>query len=142
MMDPVIHGEAAHIIIYLNRQRNRFMSGKLGPAGLSGPSHYLITGISRDPGTSQDALAEKYMLDKGNVARWAKQLEQAGYIIRKISTTDRRLYQLFLTERGEEAAAYIKKCVHEWGDLISRGFTDEEYTAAVDILRRMEENSR
>ncbi len=129
------------LITHLNRLRKRFMAERLRGYGLSGSMYMFINSLERNPGISQDFLVERFFMDKGNVARGAKKLEELGYIRREIDSSDRRRYNLFLTEEGHALVPVIRKYLTEWSELISKNFTDEERETAIELLDRMVDNS-
>ena len=97
-------------ITYLHRQRNKFMGERLKPYGFIGAMHMILLYIARNPGTTQDAIVSHMYIDKCNVARRTKRLEELGYIRRETGKTDRRENNLYLTEAGEELAPYCREC--------------------------------
>lgn len=129
-------------ITHLNRLRKRFMSEKLKEFGLGGSMYMYIVSLDRNPGASQDFLVARFFMDKGNVARSAKRLEELGYIRREIDPDDRRQYKLFLTDSGQKLVPIIRTHLAQWSEFLSDGFSDEERSTATDLLERMTENSR
>lgn len=51
-------------------------------------------------GASQDEFIKRIEIDRSNVGRSLKKLENMGYIRREKSATDQRSFNVFLTERG------------------------------------------
>ena len=74
-------------ITYLHRQRNKFMGERLKPYGFIGAMHMILLYIARNPGTTQDAIVSHMYIDKCNVARRTKRLEELGYIRRETGKT-------------------------------------------------------
>jgi DNA-binding MarR family transcriptional regulator len=130
------------LITHLNRLRKRFMSDRLKSYGLGGSMYMFILSLDRNPGASQDFLVERFFMDKGNVARSAKRLEELGYIRREIDPGDRRQYMLYLTGSGKELIPVIRSYLTEWSECLSANFSDEERRTATELLERMAENSR
>lgn len=68
------------------------------------------------------------------IARVVDQLLHRGWL----TTDDRQL--LHLTEAGETARARLRQLVTEQRAVVHQGIGDEEYVAALKVLRRMVAN--
>lgn len=121
----------------LSRLNRRFVTKRLGSYGLAGTMHMFILELNLHPGSSQDALSTRFLLDKGNVARRARQLEDMGYIIRNVNQDDRRQYQLYLTDKGKALVPVIRACLHEWSDIIGEGLSNEDRINASRLMAHM-----
>lgn len=124
-------------ITYLHRQRNKFMGERLKPYGFIGAMHMILLYISRNPGTTQDAIVSHMYIDKCNVARRTKRLEELGYIRRETGKVDRRENNLFLTEEGEKLVSVIRGYLRDWAKSITRDLNDEERLTLLSLLDRM-----
>ena len=93
--------------------------------------------IARNPGTTQDAIVSHMYIDKCNVARRTKRLEELGYIRRETGKTDRRENNLYLTEAGEELAPVIRGYLQEWSRSITRSLSDDERLTLISLLDRL-----
>jgi DNA-binding MarR family transcriptional regulator len=86
--------------------RVRFVMGsKLRAVGLSLPQCDILTILSVEEGISQQDLAEKLYVTKGNISGLIDRLEAAGLVERHKLPTDRRSYSIHMTPAGREAAA-------------------------------------
>lgn len=121
----------------LERFQRRFLNRSLEPWGLNNVlARYLIT-IRNHPQTSQDFLAEFHGVDKSRVARAARELEDGGFILRTQDQQNRRLYQLTLTPKGQEAYDQISQISAQWGLSISQGIPEERLAAALEAIAQM-----
>lgn len=135
-----IADDIGRMFVRINRLRRRFMAERLKPFDLVGYSYLLILSLSRHPGESQDFLAARHAIDKGNAAHMVKQLVKLGYVRRETDPEDRRRYKLFLTGRGEEMASIIRTATSEWNHKISEGFTNSEWQILYGFLQRILDN--
>ncbi|NLM60781.1 MAG: MarR family transcriptional regulator [Clostridiales bacterium] len=133
--------ELGRTISRLNRLRKRFMNDHLRQYGLSGSHYMFLITLHRHPGSSQDYLAERYYMDKGNVARGTKRLVELGYIRRETDPNDKRQNNLYLTKKGEEIVPYIYELLHEWSQIMAENLTIDECYKALELLDKMLENS-
>ncbi len=69
--------------------------------GITGPQMRAILAIIRTPGINQGTLAERLDVEPITTCRMVDRLEQAGLIERRRDPTDRRAWQLHLTETTE-----------------------------------------
>ena len=128
-------------ISHLNRLRRRFMNDHLRQYELSGSHYMFLVTLYKHPGSSQDYLAERFYMDKGNVARSTKRLEELGYIRRETDPNDKRQNNLYLTDKGEAIVPYIYELLRKWSRIMAADLTLDECFKALELLDRMLENS-
>lgn len=128
------------IISFLERRRRRYMNEALRSYGLHGTMFMYIISLDNYPGSNQDFLSEHLCIDKSNVARAAKRLETDGYILREVSTVDRRQYCMYLTEKGKEILPIIRGLLTDWGNKASEGLPESDRKLAADVLAVMLDN--
>ena len=124
-------------IIALARCGTQFRSEKMAAYGLKGFHISYILHICHCPGISQDRLAQRIYINKSNVARQAAFLEEQGFITRKSCETDKRVLQLYPTEKTMAIMEEIRGIVKCWEDCISHDLTDDEMELLSNLLARM-----
>jgi DNA-binding MarR family transcriptional regulator len=62
----------------------------------------ILNTIIENPNISQNEIAEKVFKDKASVARIIELLVQNGFLTRSIHPTNRRMFQLSITPKGDE----------------------------------------
>lgn len=97
---------------------------------------YLME-ICATPGISQDKLAQRICINKSNVARQAAALEEDGYIRRTPSQTDKRVMELYPTEKTLAVLPEIEQILKDWDAALMEGLTPEEMELAGKVLLRM-----
>jgi len=118
-----------------------FRSGKLESDGINGYQHTYIINICRYPGISQEMLARTIYVNKSSVTRQLALLEQNGYIYRTPSEKDKRVMQVFPTQKAYDILPKVKCMLEEWEAYITSGFTDEEKSFMLSLLERMMEKA-
>jgi DNA-binding MarR family transcriptional regulator len=113
------------------------MDDCMKPFGLNGRTPVYLIYLEKHPGSSQDAMATYFVLDKCTVARSAKRLEDLGYITRRVNPDDRRQYGLDLTEKGRELVAVIRQCQNRWGERFTNVLTEQEQETVIALLERL-----
>ena len=107
--------ELGRAVTCLHRSRSKFMGERLREHGFSGAMYMILLHVDRHPGASQDSIANHMYIDKCNVARRTKKLEELGYIRRETDQADRRQNNLYLTDKGRELVPVIKTYLSQWG---------------------------
>ena len=77
---------------------------RLREIGLSVPQCDVLTTLTEAEGVSQQTLAERLYVTKGNISGLLDRLESAGLVERRSIAADRRQYAIYLTQSGREAA--------------------------------------
>ena len=92
----------------------QYRSDNLAALGLKGCHASYLTEICANPGLSQDRLARLICINKSNVARQVATLEEEGFIIRKPSIADKRVMELYPTEKTLELLPQISQVQTQW----------------------------
>lgn len=113
----------------------------LSPMGLKGCHASYLSEICACPGISQDKLAGRICINKSNVARQAAILEEDGFIIRKPSEADKRVMELYPTEKTLSLMPQITGILTRWEQCLTSDLTEEEVNTVTAILERMKEKA-
>ena len=68
------------------------------------PQCDVLTTLTEKEGVSQQELAERLYVTKGNISGLLDRLEAAGLVERRAIAADRRQYAIYLTEAGRAVA--------------------------------------
>ncbi|OQB23381.1 MAG: Transcriptional repressor MprA [Firmicutes bacterium ADurb.Bin182] len=132
------------VMKYINRIARcyaLFRNGKLKIKGLNVYQHSYILKICQNPGVSQDQLSRLLYIHKSNVTRQLALLEQNGYIKRIQNDKDRRILQVYPTEKAYEAYPKIKSASAEWGELLLSDFSEQDIDFLFGMLEKMTEKA-
>lgn len=129
--------ELGRSITCLYRSRSKFLGERLREYGFSGAMYMMVLYVDRHPGATQDSIATHMYIDKSNVARRIKQLEELGYVRRETDLSDRRQNNLYLTDRGKELVPLIRSYLSQWGQEITADLTREERDTLLALLAKM-----
>ena len=119
----------------------QFRSDRLAPLGLKSIHASYLTVICANPGISQDGLARSIFINKSNVARQAAALEELGFIERRPSVADKRVVELYPTQKTLEVMPQIREVLKCWEGYIAQDFTQEELELISVLLKRMKARS-
>ncbi len=87
---------------------------RLRQIGLSIPQCDVLTTLSEEEGVSQQELAKRLYVTKGNISGLLDRLESAGLVERRLAASDRRQHSIRLTEAGRAAAMKALAVQHRW----------------------------
>lgn len=114
-----------------------FRNGKLEDDGLNGYQHTYILNICRDPGISQDVLAKTIYVNKSNVTRQLALLEKNGFIDRIPNDKDKRIMQVYPTQKAYDILPKVKSLLEEWESYVTADLRDEEKAVMISMLERV-----
>ena len=130
-----------YAMLVIARCNAQFRTEKMAEHGLKACHTSYIINICNHPGISQDKLAQKIYINKSNVARQAAVLEEAGYITRQPSQADKRVQELYPTEKALALLPEIREILNQWSQILTDGLSEEESAYATDLLAKMMKNA-
>jgi DNA-binding MarR family transcriptional regulator len=128
-------------ITEITRAGAEYKATNLAPYGLKGCHASYLAEICACPGISQDKLAQKICINKSNVARQAAILEDDGFILRKPSQADKRVMELYPTEKTLTLMPEITEILNKWEDFLLADLSEEEVEHVHFILQRMRDKA-
>ena len=124
-------------ITELTRCGAQYRLDQLSPMGLKACHASYLTEICACPGISQDGLARRICINKSNVARQAAVLEEEGFITRTPSPADKRVMELYPTQKALDLLPQIQSILTCWEDCITGDLTEEEKDQISVLLAKM-----
>lgn len=133
-------------VIYRIRAFNRFYMPKLRLLD----NHYLdseytptearvLFEIYENDGCNAAYIAKKMNIDKSYLSRIIRAHETKGYLVRNVSETDSRAYQIHLTEKGiAQTKDFIKKSNQQIEHII-KSLRKEDYAELIKALNTITE---
>lgn len=128
-------------ILAIARCHSQYRAEQMAPYGLKACHISYLINICRYPGISQDKLAQKIYFNKSNVARQAAVLEEAGYITRQSAPADKRVMELYPTEKAIALIPEIRKILDRWNDMVTQDLTPEEIETVSHLLDKMKDKA-
>lgn len=120
----------------------KYRNEKLNPYGINGCTNMYIINIVNHPGISQDELKNILCVNKSNVTRALQQLEQEGYIERKVSNKDRRELLLYPTTKALEIFPEVKKYLLSWNEYLLADIDKEKEQIFLEVLDQISQKAR
>ena len=128
-------------ITEISRCGAQYRTEALAPMGLKACHASYLTEISAHPGISQDQLAARICINKSNVARQAAILEEDGFITRTPSPTDKRIMQLYPTQKTLDILPSISPILRQWEACLTYDISEEEKALLEKLLSRMKDKA-
>jgi len=118
-------------ILGIHKHNEKFISERLKDYNLNrSQSSILIYLYNNGDGINQEELTSEMGVDKSTISRGIKSLIKGGYIFKKRSEDDKRVYLIYLSDNGNKLRNLIKDTYREWFSIIMEGIPEEE----VDII--------
>lgn len=97
----------ASILAWLHMMRihhkvQRSESASLAEHNLTLPQFDVLAQLDREEGITQQALADRLLVTKGNVCGLMDRMMEQGLVERRADPEDRRAYMLHLTPKGKQ----------------------------------------
>jgi len=124
-------------ITEISRCGVQYRADKLSPMGLKSCHASYLTEICANPGISQDKLARLICINKSNVARQVATLEEEGFIRRCTCAADKRVTELYPTEKTLALLPQLSEVLKCWEDCITHDLTEEEKNQLTVLLSKM-----
>ena len=115
----------------------QYRNEQLAPFGLKSSHASYLLEICRSPGISQDTLAKRICFNKSNIARQIAVLEEGGFVRRKTGAEDKRVMELYPTEKTLELMPQIRQVLRSWRSYLMEGLSEEEIAVLDKALTSM-----
>jgi len=112
---------------------------ELAMAGGTGKISTLLL-VGANPGLRPSVLAHFILKDRSAMGKLLEQMERAGLIEQKVSSSERRARELYLTARGQALARQVREVARRQSDDFFSVLTDEEQDTLLRILRKVYES--
>ena len=103
-------------------------------------SFYPLLLIESGNGITQQELSRELSCDKVQVVRIIDYLSSNGYVERIPNKTDKRKYELVITEKAVKVIPEIKKAFHELSLVSLKGLSDHQKSELYNMLVKIESN--
>jgi len=124
-------------MLEISRCGVQYRSDNLAQFGLKSIHASYLTEICANPGISQDKLARIICINKSNVARQVAVLEEDGFVRRVPSEADKRVMELYPTDKTLEILPQITRMLRCWENCITQDLSDEEKACLSTLLSKM-----
>ena len=128
-------------MLEISRCGVQYRADNLAQYGLKSIHASYLTEICANPGISQDRLAQLICINKSNVARQVAVLEEDGFVRRVPSEADKRVMELYPTEKTLELLPGIRDILRCWEGCITQDLSEEEKECLSSFLSKMSDRA-
>ena len=114
-----------------------FRGERLEQFDLIGVQSLYLRTICKNPGISQDELAEQLIFNKSSVARQLAAMEEKEFIRRERSLQDKRILLVYPTEKGIELLPEIHETVKSFVSFVTQDLTPEETVLLEELTKKL-----
>jgi DNA-binding MarR family transcriptional regulator len=101
-------------LIRLEARMQAAVGERLREIGVSIPQCDVLTTLTEKEGVSQQELATRLYVTKGNISGLIDRLTEAGLVERRSIASDRRQHAIYLTDAGRRKAETAIAVQHRW----------------------------
>ncbi len=88
------------LVVRTARTMKKALDAKLSEFCLTTSQHTVLSALAKEDGLSLSEVGKRVFLDKPAITGLADRLEKDNFVERRRTSKDRRVIQLFLTEKG------------------------------------------
>lgn len=142
-MDKILNirkGTLHMALIKLNKAHRKRTHEEFTKVGLTLGQPKILDFLSKNDGCIQRELAESCNIEPATVTSILANMEKSGLIYRTENPKDRRVLNVFLTDKGKKSQREVEKVFNLIDEECFKGFSEEEKRQAIHILNRLYEN--
>ena len=94
----------------------------------------LLFFLQKNDGSSLTQISQGLMLENPTVTGLIDRLEKSGYVKRSDHPNDRRVWLVYLTEKGNKVANRALPIVKKLNEQIKKGYSEEEIESFKKVL--------
>src|SRR4030066_1885793 len=94
----------------------------------------LLFFLQKNDGSSLTQISQGLMLENPTVTGLVDRLEKSGYVKRSDHPSDRRVYLVYLTEKGSMVAKRALPIIKRLNEQIKEGYSEEEIESFKKVL--------
>lgn len=137
----IIMNDLTKFISVTYRRSQMFYTEHLEKLGISSGQFMYIVCICENSGQTQDELSQKLIIDKSTVAKVLSQLEAKEFITKTINSKDRRVFNIFPTDKSLDIYHKILEIQNEWHHRITANLSEVEYYVFEKLIETVMNNA-
>jgi DNA-binding MarR family transcriptional regulator len=130
-------GSTAFLLAQVGGQAAARYAERLGSLGLTPAQSGMLRVLGNSAGISQKALAETLSILPSRLVVLVDELEERGLIERRDRTDDRRVYELYLSEKGRQALEAVGRVARAHDEAFLQPLDEEERGQLRVLLGRL-----
>lgn len=128
------------LISDISRLLRRRFDERARSIGVTRAQWRALTALSRQEGVNQGKLAELLEVEPISLCRMIDRLEEAGHVVRRRDPSDRRAWNIFLTEKSRPLLDQLQAIGTELVDAALDGLSEPDRATMINSLTRFHSN--
>ena len=124
------------------RMHRKLAISKMYEEGLNPGQPPILEALWQSDGCTQSGLSKRCHLEPATITSTLSTMERDGLVERRSDPADRRVWRIFLTERGREAHDAVCRVHSSVSGICFEGFSEEETEQMLGYIERMIGNMR
>lgn len=118
----------------------RMFDGNIRDLGMTSLQWRAVARLHREPGMRQSELADLLEVEPITLSRMIDRLADSGMVCRKPDPSDRRAWNLYLTDKAQPLMAQLQREADLVQELALTGIDEEERAMLTRLVERMRGN--
>lgn len=118
----------------LSNHFQAYVNSKLIPYDLKFAEFIYLLNLYENNGSSQEFMTKRKYTDKSAITRTLQSLEKKGFVRREKSSLDKRINNVYLTEKSLNYKEDLNKIIDNWQDFLNDCISREEYNKIATAL--------
>jgi DNA-binding MarR family transcriptional regulator len=124
-------------VVRVYNQCEALMARRLAPLGVRPAEHEILVNLRREPGLTQQALAQRCFTAKSHISTLLSALQERGWVRRESDPTDARAKRLYLQPAGEQMAERSLAVQSQVIAAMADGSSPSEMTQLAELMARL-----
>ena len=125
----------------ISKHAHVFLDERLAKYGLNHFYRIYIKKITEEEGVSRDKIKNYTHVHPSNTTRASDYLAKNGYVIKKVNELDKRICNLYPTDKLKIVYKELVKAENEWIEIITKDLTETEKEAYFNLLNKSKDLS-
>lgn len=132
--------ELHKVLIKLINSHRRTAHREFNEVGLSKGQPKILDFLVLNNGCIQKDIADNCHIEPATVTSLLANMEKKELVYRSQNSENRRILNVFLTDKGIEAQKKVIKIFNGLDELCFKGFSEDEKTQTIELLNRIQNN--
>ncbi|WP_407311471.1 MarR family winged helix-turn-helix transcriptional regulator [Desulfosporosinus sp. SB140] len=136
-MKYILEESLGFIISRTHQKLSNYLTRKFKPCDITPEQWEILNRLWQKDGISQKEISEITLKDQTTLTRILDKLEYKDLIKRQTSPNDRRVFLIFLTDKGRSLEDILVKIAYEVSGEVQHGLSEEEIRQLKVLLNKI-----
>jgi len=124
----------------ISKYIHRYINKRADNYNLNTHQLHILQILYNNEGISQNGLVERVRTNKISISKSLDGLLEEGYIEKRKNEKDKRIKNIYLTEKGHRIRTQIKNILKDVTEVLTNNFSKEEDIVIRKLLKKMSDN--